>query len=55
MPEQTTTKTVTLIFDVPKKNEGKFEVDWNSYVNGDLTLAKFLSTWSKFMVESMMR
>ena len=51
----TATKTITLIFDMDKDKEVELETKWQAYLQGDLSLAKFLEWAKRWQVESLLR
>lgn len=51
----TTTKTIQLIFDLPKKQEPELEAKWQQHLEGELTLAQILTWLKKWQVESLLR
>lgn len=56
MPKvQTTTKVITLIFDMPKKQEAELEEKWQQHLAGELTLAQVLTWLKKWQVESLLK
>lgn len=56
MPKaQTTTKVITLIFDVPKNQEAELEEKWQQHLAGKLTLAQVLTWLKKWQVESLLK
>lgn len=56
MPKvQTKTKTITLIFDIPKTSEAELEAKWQQHLEGELTLAQVLTWLKKWQVESLLK
>lgn len=56
MPKvQTKTKTITLIFDIPKTSEPELEAKWQQHLEGELTLAQVLAWLKKWQVESLLK
>lgn len=56
MPKvQTKTKTITLIFDIPKTSEPELETKWQQHLAGELTLAQVLTWLKKWQVESLLK
>lgn len=56
MPKvQTTTKVITLIFDLPKNQEADLEGKWQQHLEGKLTLAQVLTWLKKWQVESLLK
>lgn len=56
MPKvQTKTKTITLIFDIPKTSESELEEKWQQHLAGELTLAQVLTWLKKWQVESLLK
>lgn len=53
--KQTVTKTISLLFDVEKDKLAELEAKWQSYLAGDLSLAKILEWLKKWQVESLLR
>lgn len=55
MKTQTTTKTITLIFDIPKASEPELEAKWQQYLTNELSLVKLLEWLKKWQVESLLK
>lgn len=56
MPKvQTKTKTIILIFDIPKTSESELESKWQQHLEGELTLAQLLTWLKKWQVESLLK
>lgn len=56
MPKgQTKTKTITLIYDIPKASEPELEAKWQQFLAGELSLAKVLEWLKKWQVESLLK
>ena len=56
MPKvQTKTKTIILIFDIPKTSESELESKWQQHLEGGLTLAQLLTWLKKWQVESLLK
>ena len=53
--KQTTTKVITLIFDMDKDKEPELEAKWQQHLEGELTLTQILTWLKKWQVESLLK
>lgn len=51
----TTTKVITLVYDLDKDKEPALELLWQQYLAGEVTLTKVLDFAKKWQVESLLK
>jgi hypothetical protein len=50
--KQTTTKVISIIFDVTKSDAAKAEEQWQAYLRNEISLETVLKSWKKWQVET---